>query len=504
MGTFAGYTGKMKIAEEKRACFGRQMMKLLNYGGMMRPEQVSMFGRELILISPVELSREGKVNFWYNYFEESRWEDAGFDANDSRFYSNKIGGCEFSDVVLTAYMLYEMYDEKPGFAECNGEIIDPLFYIGWLNHILGTEFSMKKRYNLWENAEHIAFDRIDYEDPFSRSELESLIPNRLLKAAGGTELSDLFYIIYGTETLQQDHLVPLSYPDDVYQCKKALMDFREVCGADFFEQLLRFLQMDRSRREKTTDTSLSGLARLSLFLPARVFVYLAAEIEQKPFWKLWKEWKERVYHDEQMKQYASKELMEQREEWREAIVPKIRTSEFLRQDSWFTFCDTPEELAGKGNYYLTDDDRLFWWDGTDEVVISEETNDWLESLADRHRKLMDLPDAGCGNDFEGSNFIKDFMILLDDICSYYKRIYPFRAMFYDFIQNSEKKEYKAATALLRMLHEENKEEGKIIEYANREWDMVSKNVTQNIARLRLKRYLSVMANARVRKKYFNF
>ena len=61
-----------------------------------------------------------------------------------------------------------------------------------------------------------------------------------------------------------------------------------------------------------------------------------------------------------------------------------------------------------------------------------------------------------------------------------------------------------AIALLKMLYEENKEDGKIIEYARENWDMVSKNVTQNIARLRLKRYLSVMANTKVRKKYFGF
>lgn len=36
------------------------------------------------------------------------------------------------------------------------------------------------------------------------------------------------------------------------------------------------------------------------------------------------------------------------------------------------------------------------------------------------------------------------------------------------------------------------------------WDMVSKNVTQNIARLRLKRYLSVMANTKVRKNILGF
>ena len=159
---------------------------------------------------------------------------------------------------------------------------------------------------------------------------------------------------------------------------------------------------------------------------------------------------------------------------------------------------------GKGNYYLSDDDRIFWWDGTDEVVISDEMNAWLMELSDRHRRLMDLPDAGCGDQFKGSDFIRDFIVLLDEICDYYKRIYSFKTMFYDFIQNSEKKEYRAALALLQMLYEENKEEGKVIKYAKREWDLISKNVTQNIARLRLKRYLSVMANVKMRKKYFHF
>ena len=144
MGTFARYTGKMDIPEEKRECFGRQMMKILNYGGMMQFEKVVLFGHELLLISPVELSSQGKADFWYNYFEESSWENAGFYVNDSIFYSNKIGNREFGDVILAAYMLYEMYDESPGFVDCNGEIIDSQFYGGWLNHILGTTFSMKR------------------------------------------------------------------------------------------------------------------------------------------------------------------------------------------------------------------------------------------------------------------------------------------------------------------------------------------------------------------------
>ncbi len=503
MGTFACYAGEMNIPEEKRNCFGKQMMKLLNYGGMMQIEQVSLFGRKLVLLSPVELSEEGDVSFWYNYFEESSWENASFNVNDSTFHSGKIGSCEFSDVILAAYMLYEMYSETPGFAECDEEILDLQFYGGWLNHILGTEFSMEKRYNLWENAEYIACSRINYSEPFSIWELKTLISNKF-KIAGGTELADLLYIIYGTKTLETTHIVPGSYPGDVYRCKKALISFQEIAGDNFFEELLRFLQMDRSKREKNKDKNLEVLAELSLFLPARVFVYLAAEINHKLFWELWKEWKDKVYHDERIKQYASEKLQKQRMEGRKRVIPGIRTSDFLRQDGWFTFCDTPEELKGKGNYYLSDDDRIFWWDGTDEVIISDDMNTWLTELSERHRRLMDLPDAGYGNQFKRSNFIEDLIILLDEICDYYKHIYPFKTMFYDFLKNSEKKEYQAALVLLKMLYEENKEEGKVIKYAESAWAFASKNVTQNIARLRLKRYLSVMANVKIRKKYFNF
>ena len=170
--------------------------------------------------------------------------------NDSIFYSNKIGNCEFSDVILAAYMLYEMYDESPGFVDCNGEIIDPQFYVGWLNHILGTSFSMKKRYNLWEAAEHIASYRCDYDKPFSRDKLRQLVPDKLLKAAGGTELSDLLYIIYGTESLNLDTIIPASYPEDIYRCKMALLHLQDCYGDKFYDHLLRFLQLDRNRRRR--------------------------------------------------------------------------------------------------------------------------------------------------------------------------------------------------------------------------------------------------------------
>lgn len=77
-------------------------------------------------------------------------------------------------------------------------------------------------------------------------------------------------------------------------------------------------------------------------------------------------------------------------------------------------------------------------------------------------------------------------------------------MFYEFIDHSDRKEYRAAVELFRRLCERNKEKGRIIEKANADWSISSRNVTHNIARLQLKRYLSVMANVRLREKYFGF
>ena len=99
------------------------------------------------------------------------------------------------------------------------------------------------------------------------------------------------------------------------------------------------LRRNREEREQTDDAELAELAQFSLFLPARVIAYLTAEIRRLDFWKLWKEMRETVYHDEVLKQYAFEE-----KEWksrREVPIPPVRTSEFLRQDGHFVFLDTP-------------------------------------------------------------------------------------------------------------------------------------------------------------------
>ena len=502
MGTYGSYTGKMKILDERKEDFARQAAKLLNYGGMMGFERISMYGHDMGLLKPVELYPGGKVYFHFNYFEDDRWETAMFDANDGYFRSEKIGEQEFCDVVTAVHFLYEMYDEDPGFVEINGDIVNDSSYVGWINHLLGTDFSMKKRFRMWENLEAYALEQVEEYDPPYEADVMELIPAGMGYQAGGTELSDLLYIARGTETLTETETEPGTYPADVYGCKKALAAFLESNpGEDAVRRIRELLGKNREEREKTKGTALGEIGRFSSFLPARVIAYLTAELKNQNFWELWNEIHRTVYHDEIMRGYASKELEEERKRLIETPVPPVKTSEFLRQDGYFTFYDTPEELKGKPNYYISDDDRLYWWDGTDEVILSEEMDKWLRELAARHKEIaMEIN----GNMADADGFLREFLALLAGIDQYYKRIFPVQSMFYEFLQNGCKVEYRAATELLKRLSDENREEGKIIEKARYSWDITSRNVTNNIGRLRLKRYLSVMANRALRQKYFGF
>ena len=177
----------------------------------------------------------------------------------------------------------------------------------------------------------------------------------------------------------------------------------------------------------------------------------------------------------------------------------MRTSDFLRQDGFFAFYDTPKELKGRPNYYISDADRLYWWDGSDEVEISKETDQWLRDLGERYREL--LPQA---DEMENTDFLEYFFGRLEQINEFYKRVFPFQEMFYDFLQNDSRREYRAALKLLEELDQENREDGRIIEKLSGSWDLNSYNVTHNAGRMRMKRYLAVLANRGLREMYFGF
>lgn len=513
MGTYGDYRGKRYIPEEKKEEFAARVFQVLNYGGMMQLNVVSMYGYEIILLKPVEADRKGEACFHYNYFEDDRWETARYDTNNASFHSGKIGGREFCDVITAVHFLYELYDEGIGYTEINGEPVEGSLYIGWLNHILGTEYTLEKRFRLWEQFERYCLGEIEYGEDCDEKEydgrtqrfdVKDFLPSSLYWVMGGTEFTDICYIKKGMASLREEEMQPDSYPEAVYKCRCLLEKYLGDSENEEFEQfkgLSKLIKSNRKIRIELQDSDIQAIAQMSLHLPARVFVYLACEIKKKNFWNIWKKLRDSVYTDEIMTQYASKELDATRAAVIKIPVKPVKTSEFLRQNDPFVFWNTPEELKGTPNYYLSDDDRIFWWDGSDKVVLSKEMQGWLTQLAVRHEQIIVEMETESGGE---GGFLKKLVSILADIEEYYKRVFAFQDMFYEFLQHEKDKRYIAAVSLLEKLAEENREEGKIIEKAKYDWDITSRNITHNTGRLAMKRYLSVMANSQLREKYFGF
>ncbi len=507
MGTFGCYEGSACIPEEKQREFTENVIKLLNYGGMMQFEQVCMYGKKVTLIKPVEMDAEGKVYFHYNYFEDDAWESAGYDASRTYFFSGKIGGREFCDVVTAIHALYELYDGEVGFTQINGENVEISPCIGWINHVLGTEFSLKKRFDLWKYFEKYCLDRLENgdDDPMDSYDVMDMVPPYLYTAMGGTDFADIWYVSKGTESIHQEKLVSGSYPETIYKCRELLRQYLGEKKGDekkkAWDKIKVLVTSKRGGRENRTAGEIGNIAQMSLRIPAHMLVFLACEIENKDFWTVWKEVHREAYTDAELSGYASDELTEERKVRIEEPVEKMTTAEYLCQNDSFVFWDTPEELKGKPNYYLSDDDRVFWWDGSEKVALSEKMDEWLTELARQHKHIMDEIIL---EERDKESFLNKMLSLLEEIEHFYKRIFCFQNMFYEFLQNVSDKRYIAAVKLLERLAQENREKGKVIEHVKSWWDITSRNVTHNEGRLVLKRYLGVMANRELRKLYFGF
>ena len=79
----------------------------------------------------------------------------------------------------------------------------------------------------------------------------------------------------------------------------------------------------------------------------------------------------------------------------------------------------------------------------------------------------------------------------------------FHDMYYEFVVYGHKKEYRSAVILLYTLYEEYKEFGERMSEI-RDWWFAPKKLKCNEGRMRIKRYLSLLANKKLRNKYLGF
>ena len=139
MGSFAGYYGECHVPEEKKAELKERMLTLLIQGGMMDYSTADMFGYSLSLLKAPTYDENDQVVVSYNYFEDDRWEAAGYSAAKGKFWSNKVGSSKFALVVCAAYVLLEFYSDTYMISEYDGDVYNEVTTIGWLNHLFNED-----------------------------------------------------------------------------------------------------------------------------------------------------------------------------------------------------------------------------------------------------------------------------------------------------------------------------------------------------------------------------
>ena len=100
------------IIEEKRLEFEERLEKVFNATGMMEQEHLTLFGKGIRALRPVRIEN-GYTTFFYNYFEDDVWENAGYYNKNGGVYSEKVGWRNFARAIEAAYML-QMFFRRLG------------------------------------------------------------------------------------------------------------------------------------------------------------------------------------------------------------------------------------------------------------------------------------------------------------------------------------------------------------------------------------------------------
>ena len=168
MGTFLGYFGDQTIPEDKREEFTQRVLTILDQGGMLDLEDVSLFGKRVWLLKPPQaLPGKDAVLFCHNYFEQDTWETGSYDPTSCSFHTNKVGWRQFNLVCSAVYVLYEFYTDSFGIASEDAHVYDAREIIGWLNYLFQSRYDNRRASNPWRVYQLLPDYRRD-DDPLTQ------------------------------------------------------------------------------------------------------------------------------------------------------------------------------------------------------------------------------------------------------------------------------------------------------------------------------------------------
>lgn len=414
MGTFAEYIGTMDIPENRRAEYAQWMLRLLHAGGMMSVDEVGLFGHRIRLLYPPEFDETGRAWGCYNYFEDDFWESWGLNADKGVFSSNKIGGGAFCTAVLAGYVLTALYSQSYGIVTVDGSYVRERRLIGWINGVLGTQYTNQRATQLWE------IEKLLHKDGCSEynKDLTGLIHDVPTACADLEQVESyiaarFFEEFYADMSAEEEDAAVYRKEDaiGVRNCfthlKRTLSALHEHGGT--LEEAKKYLLMPMDERSTMIDEQGGNTLAFSYCLvsPALAVAMTAREFGVD-FWALWDELG--------------------------ADIPRVERFPPPQP------CPPVEPVSTQELFGVASDDMAYYWRSDDRMQFSDEMVAWMQSL----RAELD----GITDTIPPDKFLQTMVEAIASAGSY-----AFRDMFYGFIARQAEPRIQAAVLLLERLAE---------------------------------------------------
>lgn len=503
MGTFATLFHKAGagIPDEKKEEFRSRIEKLFQMGGMMEMERVQLCEKKTVTIKKASMHDYGR-DFYYNYFEDDCWENAGFSTKSGSVWSEKIGWREFHQVVVAAYVLESLYIDGSAVAMVNGDIVTSQAYIGWINYLFQTQYPQKNNdpwalFEALHDQTDMDLDRCDWGD----------FVQDLYGLLGYYEINA---VLTGSVFLEKEFDKPgdesrdekdgnLNFFDFAKRLKMAVNKFHMVNAQNGTWQLSLIVEMLRSYYEqdgmsldvskKYEDKDLEAICFFAALTDAPAYVFqVVSEVYDVDFWELW----------ERVKDVAK----------RKRILYQLETPQETISVSTMDF------------FGVTSDDMILFWGDDKNVQFSQELKTWFDDLKSRFDMLME-------SDYVVENPLYWILELMEYADENYYRIYSFSDFFKETMEHLNDRRFWTLWKIYdEMLHDPVMEEaGNVVfvpegpEYEHvglhyfgtpprrrlkTNWDMIKKEERNNKARVTFRRYMALLENRKLRKEIFGF
>lgn len=412
------------------------------------------------------LFREGsipenkKMNFFYNYFEESFWENAGFDKESLHIWSGKIGWNCFHEAVVAAYVLESLYLDGLAAPAVDGELIATYRYTGWINYLFQEHFLLKNR-DPWQLFE-LLHERKAMEDygwggytydgyaAIGYLEIRAVLEGTDAAIGQSKPLSSV-----KVNKKVEKNITPI---EAIVHAKHLIEGYRKSSSLNAEEQLSLLLGMIRASYEQDVfalmdqyeDERLKDILLCAFRSEVPAFIIkVLAETYDKDFWELWTQNKDVV-----------RRWMYRNETFE--VLP-ISTAEFFWQDP---------------------DDMILFWEENGSIEFSDDLKKWFMDLKIRYDELVKT-------NFIIENPLNWIVNLMEYADENYYRIYTMTDFFEETVEHLTDSRYQ----VLWKVYDEMLHDPEIFVRADKK---------KNKARVTLRRYMALVANRKLRQNVFGF